>query len=140
MNPHLPFAIPLVLILGGLSFLHAYWALGGRWGSAHAVPVVNGAAYDFAQPARHLDRLRLPRIRVDSRDGESGWVGTGSLRWLFDAGIWGLSLIFLARTVGDLRTFGFFKKIASTSFARWDTWLYTPLCLLIALLAAGLAQ
>jgi hypothetical protein len=32
-----------------------------------------------------------------------------------------------------------FKNITGTPFARWDTWLYWPLCLLIALLPAGLA-
>jgi hypothetical protein len=42
--------------------------------------------------------------------------------------------------VGNLRTFGWFKKVKDSAFARLDTWLYSPLCLLIALLAAGLAR
>jgi hypothetical protein len=48
-------------------------------------------------------------------------------------------LVFVLRAVGNLRTFGFFKNITGTPFSRWDTWLYSPLCLLLALLAAGLA-
>ena len=36
------FAIPLAVILGALSHLHGYWALGGRWDSAYVVPVVKG--------------------------------------------------------------------------------------------------
>jgi hypothetical protein len=36
------FAIPLTVLLGGLLLLHAYWALGGRWGSAYTVPTING--------------------------------------------------------------------------------------------------
>jgi hypothetical protein len=36
-------------------------------------------------------------------------------------------------------TFGFFKVVKGTPFAEWDTCLYSPLCLLLALLAAGLA-
>ena len=72
-------------------------------------------------------------------DGK-GWLDQdGPLSTIFDAGFWGLALVFMLRAVGNLRTFGFFKKIAGTPFSRWDTWLYSPLCLLIALLAAGLA-
>ncbi len=59
---------------------------------------------------------------------------------LFDVGVWGLGLVFLLRAVGNLRTFGFFKIVKGTPFADWDTWLYSPLCLLLALLAAGLAR
>lgn len=33
MRSQLLFAIPLTCILGGLSVLHAYWALGGRRGA-----------------------------------------------------------------------------------------------------------
>jgi hypothetical protein len=71
--------------------------------------------------------------------GKAGWMSTGPLSTIFDAGLWGLALVFMLRAVGNLRTFGFFKNITGTPFARWDTWLYSPLCLLIALLAAGLA-
>ena len=33
-----------------------------------------------------------------------------------------------------------FKTVRSTPFAHWDTWLYSPLSLLLALLGAGLAM
>ena len=140
VNHRLPFAIPLVLILGGLSSLHAYWAMGGRWGSAHTVPVANGRPTISPSPRATWIVSALLGFATILVIGKAGWIGTESLGWLFDAGMWGLSLTFLARTVGDLRPFGFFKKITGTPFARWDTWLYTPLCLLIALLAAGLAR
>jgi hypothetical protein len=42
MHKRLLFAIPLAFILAGLSILHGYWALGGKWGSAHTVPTVSG--------------------------------------------------------------------------------------------------
>jgi hypothetical protein len=44
------------------------------------------------------------------------------------------------RAAGNLRSFGFFKTVKGTPFAQWDIWLYLPLCLLLALLAAGLAR
>lgn len=58
---------------------------------------------------------------------------------LFDVGVWGLGLGFLLRAVGNLRTFGSFKIVKGTPFADWDTWFYSPLCLLLPLLAVGLA-
>jgi hypothetical protein len=71
--------------------------------------------------------------------GKAGWIGIAPLSILFDAGVWGLSAVFLLRAVGNLRTFGFFKSITGTRFAQWDTRLYSPLCLLLAVLAAGVA-
>jgi hypothetical protein len=35
--------------------------------------------------------------------------------------------------VGDLKLVGFFKRIKGTRFAELDTWLYAPLCVLLAL-------
>jgi Protein of unknown function (DUF3995) len=63
----------------------------------------------------------------------------GRLPGLFEAGVWGLSLVFLLRAFGNFTTFGFFKTVTGTPFARLDTWLYSPLCLVLAALAAGLA-
>ena len=34
----------------------------------------------------------------------------------------------------------YFKSITGTDFAFWDTWLYTPLCLVIGLRALWLAS
>jgi hypothetical protein len=52
------------------------------------------------------------------------WFAIHNLR----CGVWGLALVFMLRAVGNLRTFGFFKTVTGTPFARWDTWLYSPLC------------
>ena len=137
-NPAL-FAIPLAVILGGLSLLHAYWALGGRSGSAYVVPVVNGQRSFNPTPLATWVVCGLLAIAVVLVAGKAGWIRTAPLSTIFDAGVWGLALVFVLRALGDLRTFGLFKNITGTPFSRWDTWLYSPLCLLIALLAAGLA-
>lgn len=54
------------------------------------------------------------------------------LSWLSYA----LALGLLARAIGDFRYVGLFKKVRNSPFARMDTRLYSPLCLL---LAAGVA-
>ena len=44
-----------------------------------------------------------------------------------------LGVVFLARSLGDFRLVGFFKRVKGSPFARLDTWVYTPLCLLLGL-------
>jgi hypothetical protein len=140
MHNRLLFAIPLTGILGGLLLLHAYWALGGRWGSAYTVPTVNGRRIFDPSPVATWVVCALLGIAVIIVVGKAGWIGTDSVPVLFDVGVWVLGLVFMLRAVGNLRTFGFFKTLTGTPFADWDTWFYSPLCLLLALLAAGLAR
>ena len=58
---------------------------------------------------------------------------------LFRFGIWGVSLAFAARAIGEFRYVGLFKRERSTRFAQLDTWVFTPLCALMATAAAVLA-
>lgn len=51
-----------------------------------------------------------------------------ALSWLS----YGLALGLLARAVGEFRYVGFFKRVHGTKFARLDTLVYSPLCLLLA--------
>lgn len=51
------------------------------------------------------------------------------LSWLCYALAFGL----LARAVGEFKYVGFFKRVRGSKFARLDTLLYSPLCLLLAL-------
>jgi hypothetical protein len=51
-----------------------------------------------------------------------------------------ISFVFLLRALGDFNHFGFFKRAADSAFAHWDTWLYSPLCLFIALLSFFVAR
>jgi Protein of unknown function (DUF3995) len=140
MQHDLVFAIPLVVALSGISILHAYWASGGRWASAFTVPTVSGRRLFDPTPAATWSVSLAFGIAVILVMGRAGWIKTGPLTWVFDAGMWGLSLVFLLRAIGNLRSFGFFKTVKGTPFAQWDTWLYSPLCVLMAMLAAGLAR
>ena len=54
------------------------------------------------------------------------------LRWLSYALAAGL----LARSIGDFRYLGFFKRVRGSRFATLDSWVYSPIC---ALLAIGVA-
>lgn len=50
-----------------------------------------------------------------------------------------LALGLLARAVGEFKYVGFFKRVRGSRFARLDTLLYSPLCLLLAVGVAFIA-
>ncbi len=52
---------------------------------------------------------------------------------------YGLAVGLLARAVGEFKYVGFFKRVRASRFATLDTWLYSPLCLLLAIGVAFVA-
>jgi hypothetical protein len=62
----------------------------------------------------------------------AGWisvpVSAGLLRWA----AYGVAAVFVLRAIGEFRHVGFFKRNRGSRFARLDSWLYSPLCVLIA--------
>lgn len=125
-------AIPLAAILGGLSALHVYWALGGRRGWAQALPQVDD------RPIFTPSRLATVLVAVGLALAalvplvRAGILAAPAPAWLSRAAAVALALVFLLRAVGDFNLVGFFKRVRGTTFARWDTRLYSPLCLLLA--------
>ena len=127
----------LFFIFTVLALLHFNWALGSKWGLKHAVPTKDKDEPLFI-PGKFITAL----------------VGIGLLCfalyylhqvgyflpdyydfWIFRNGGWILGVIFLIRAIGDFNYAGFFRKIKDTNFAEWDRTVYTPLCLLISMLA-----
>jgi Protein of unknown function (DUF3995) len=45
---------------------------------------------------------------------------------------YGLALGLLGRAIGEFKYVGFFKRVRDSRFARLDTFIYSPLCLLLA--------
>lgn len=128
--------ILLAMIFAILSFFHLYWAVGGGFGGGAVIPTVSGgerlfnpspfgailvAAALFAAMLVVLGRLKI-------------W-GSFVPGWIFYSGTWVIALLFLLRAIGDFRYVGFFKSVTDTNFARLDTILFSPLCLLIAVIA-----
>jgi hypothetical protein len=58
------------------------------------------------------------------------------LGWLSYA----LALGLAARAVGEFKYVGFFKRVRGSKFARLDTLVYSPLCLLLAIGVAAVAH
>jgi len=125
-------AAAILIILGAL---HVYWASGGRWGTAVAVPTRDGQPHFAPGIASTLTVAALLWAAALVLLGRLGLWGRWLPRWPFDAGTWTLVVVFGGRVVGDFRWFGLFKRTTGTRFAWWDTWLYVPLCALLALAA-----
>lgn len=135
-------AISLILLFLFLSFLHMYWAAGGKWGSGAVIPTKD-----------HHTKVMMPGA-IPTLTVAFGLLFFGGVVFLnaFDTSLntlpgvslirkYGLGLIaaiFILRAVGDFNYVGFFKKVRNTAFARNDTRYYSPLCLLIGALSITL--
>lgn len=131
----------LVTIFAVISLIHVYWGLGGQWAAVAAVPQVPVEGSAKSRPAFKprgwatllvavglLLIAALVCLRV-------GWwvpaVSHQSLQWVISA----IAMLMFARAIGDSNLVGFFKQVKGSRFARLDTWVYSPLCVV---LGAGL--
>jgi len=117
-----------ILVL--LALVHFYWAMGGRYGLEQALPT-NKEGHRILNPSMFMTYmvgfvlLGFAYVAYMLYIGETS-IGIKSVGW-------GLSLLFLLRVVGDFKMVGIFKKIQNTAFARYDNWVFIPLCLFISL-------
>lgn len=136
---HVLLAGVLVVIFIVLGLLHVYWGVGGRLASEGAVPTEAGRPLFDPGPlscAVVAAALFAAALCCAMR---AGMLGTGMPGWVPRVGTGLIAAVFAARAIGDLRYVGFFKRVRGTLFARRDSLVYSPLALLIALFAAGLA-
>ena len=124
----------LVLLFLLLASLHIYWALGGRWGAKATIPEVDGIpAFRPSRTATLVVAVLLATAAMVVALRSNMLRGQGAAPWLLQLGVWTLCAVFTLRAVGNFSTVGFFKVARNTAFARLDTLLYSPLCLVIAL-------
>ncbi len=62
-----------------------------------------------------------------------GWLPVLLPNWVDQYGLLLVGGIFFLRVIGDFRYVGYFKRITDTAFAKMDTALYIPLCLVISI-------
>jgi hypothetical protein len=125
-------AILLCSILAALSGMHIYWALGGTGGKGAVIPEDGGRP--LLKPRRVVTfgiagGLALAASVAALRGGLFGPAGD-HVGVRIAAAV--LGVLFAGRAIGECHYVGLFKRVKGTRFARWDTWLFTPLCVLIA--------
>jgi hypothetical protein len=133
-------AVMFAAVMVYLAGLHAYWALGGKWGSFATVPTVGGERTFHPGPLATWVVAILLAIGAVIICGQAGVFAIGSWSPLFRLGAWCLCGVFLLRAIGNFKTVGLFKSVRGTPFAYWDTRLYSPLCVFLAVLAGVIAS
>ena len=127
-----PLPLTVCFAFFALALWHFYMALVPGSGGAAAVPSVEGKR--LFTPSRLATvgvgvLLTLFSVLVAAT---AGMISVGlprvALSWLSYALAAGL----LARAIGEFKYVGFFKRVRGTEFARLDTMLYSPLCLLLS--------
>ena len=130
----------LVALFALLALWHFYMALAGTGGGdSAAIPSVEGRPL-FAPSRRATVAVGVALLLFAALvAGTAGMWKLGLpprlLAWPCSA----LALGLLARAVGEFRYVGFFKRVRGSRFARMDTLLYSPLCLLLGLGVATVA-
>ena len=128
-------SILLAIVFAAIALLHFYWALGGSAASMAAIPTVGGKqAFTPSAFATVMVALAFVAAMLVAL-GQVGFLGEMVPHWIFRTGLFVISVMFLLRAIGEFRLVGFFKTFTGTPFATMDTWVYSPLCLAIAVIA-----
>jgi hypothetical protein len=128
-------AIFLALIFAVLGLLHFYWAAGGSLGGGAAIPSLAGEKVFTPSAFASATVGLLLLLGMYAFVGRIGYMTFGFPSWLFRLGTGVIALLFLLRAIGEFHYVGFFKSIRDSEFAVWDTFLFSPLCLFIAVSA-----
>jgi len=130
----------VALVLSVLAALHFYLAAGGAHARLAAVPEREGRPLFSPGPVACVAvgvSLLFAALLVcwTARIWAPAAIPLGLAR----VGTGLLAAALLLRAIGDRKYVGFFKRVRGTAFARWDSRLYAPLCLLLGLGAAAVA-
>jgi hypothetical protein len=137
LNEIIAWCVSLVFVALGLwHFRMAFWPAPG----GGAVPSVAGKPL-FVPSTRATVAVGVVLLLFAGLVAATGRlleVGASPrlLSWLSLA----LALGLLARAIGEFKYVGFFKRVHGSRFARLDTWVYSPLCLLLAVGVALVAR
>lgn len=126
----------LIAVFVALSLVHVYWLVGGEVGRLAAIPEIDGTP--VFQPSTLSTfvvamGLAMCTLLIAATAGILTLpLSHAVLAWLTRA----LAVVLLLRAIGDFRFVGFFKRSHHSRFARLDTAVYSPLCLVLAIGAA----
>jgi Protein of unknown function (DUF3995) len=127
-----PVALVVCFVFVALGLWHFYMALLPRSGMSGAVPSLQGKPLFVPSRAATIAvgivlLLFAVLVAATARIVTAGVPDT-ALSWLCYALAAGL----LARAVGEFKYVGFFKRVRGSRFATLDTFVYSPLCVLLA--------
>ncbi|KFF10849.1 DUF3995 domain-containing protein [Flavobacterium hydatis] len=130
----------LVIIFLFLAGIHIYWGFGGKWGYEAAIPTTENNEKLMSPKLKECMVVAIALLILSVLVLIKSGIITYILpNWIQEYGICIILILFMIRAIGDFKYVGFFKKVKTTKFAQMDTKYFSPLCLLISLLAITLA-
>ena len=125
-----------IVILAVAAGFHFYWGLGGRFGRSVSLPQNEDGTPIMAMPAIGAHAVGLGLVGAIVL--VLAFAGVVALPvphpWL-RIGMVALAFVFAARALSWSRYVGWFKQLRTTRFARYDTTLFSPLCLAVSVCA-----
>ncbi|MHC2833847.1 DUF3995 domain-containing protein [Bacillus sp. F9_6S_D1_P_5] len=122
-----------VSILFLVSFLHVYWAFGGKWATNSVIPTKNGEKVFTPGAGVTLIIALLLSMAAMILLQKTNIVHFAFPNIIVQVGSWVCMIVFFIRVIGEFHYFGIFKRKKDTQFARMDTALYIPLCAFLSL-------
>jgi len=123
-----------VAILVFAAGFHFYWGFGGQIGTSASLPQkANGSlVFKPAIVGAHCIGLAL-LLACAFILGFAGLIKLPMPKSVVKTIVVLLAVIFYIRAFGWFQYAGLFKKVRSTTFGRYDTYFYCPLCVVLAL-------
>ncbi|HDR3490617.1 DUF3995 domain-containing protein [Bacillus wiedmannii] len=122
-----------VCILFLVSFLHVYWAFGGKWATNSVIPTKSGEKAFTPGVGMTLFIALLLSMAAMILLQQANVVYFAVPNVFVQWGSWICMIVFFIRVIGEFHYFGIFKRKKDTHFARMDTVLYIPLCAFLSL-------
>ena len=130
----------VVAVLAALSLLHVYWGFDGRLGWVSVLPETESGPLFVPTAAQSFAVAFGLGVAAFVVAAAAGMVTVPVSPRLLRIGAYGVGAVFALRAIGEFRYVGFFKRKRGTRFARMDSLVYSPLCVLIAAGAALVAR
>ena len=127
----------LKTLVGAIIFciatIHFYWVFGGKWGLSVSLPEIESQNSKAMKPGPFLTILVALAFLMMSL------IVFGSTLLPFSENQFyylrlAIAIVFIFRSIGDFKYFGFFKKIKKTPFAKYDNSFFTPLTFFVGVI------
>ncbi|MGC5328053.1 DUF3995 domain-containing protein [Brevibacillus sp. SYSU BS000544] len=124
-------AVLVSLCLVVIGSIHVYWIFGGKKGAAAAIPTKDNIPLfkpTIAGTAFVAILLWIASVMLLIR---ASVLHASIPEWIASWFCWAMVVAFYGRVIGEFHWVGIFKKYKHSTFARYDTKLFTPLCFLL---------
>ncbi|MEK5247336.1 DUF3995 domain-containing protein [Bacillus sp. FSL R9-9530] len=122
-----------VCILFLVSFLHVYWAFGGKWATNSVIPTKAGEKAFTPGTGMTLFIALLLSMAAMILLQQANIVHSALPNVFVQMGSCVCMVVFFIRVIGEFHYFGIFKRKKDTQFARMDTVLHVPFCAFLSL-------